>query len=88
MKAKITYRVGSLPHPFDSERRAQGIQAWCLIKVVVPSLGPKSEEPVAIFNFDGEARTFMAHVSAEGLDGLLVEIDDEYRKLLLKLPWT
>ncbi len=86
MKAKITYRVGSLPHPFDSDQRAKGIEAWCLIKMVVPSLGRKTEEPVAIFNFDGEARTFMAHVVAEGLDGSLVEIDDEYRKLLLKLP--
>lgn len=81
MNATITYRIGSEPHPWDEKRRAQGVVAYCLIKVITPDFGPKREEPVAIFNWDSEAEMFMGHVFADLLDGKLVTIDPGFREL-------
>jgi hypothetical protein len=81
MNAKITYRVGSQPHPWDEKARAKGVTAMCLIKVITADFGPMREEPVAIFNWDSEAEMFMGHIFAAGLDGKLVTIDSDYRKL-------
>lgn len=55
--------------------------AYCLVKMVVPTFGESTWEPVAIFNYDSEATTFQGHVFAEGLDKKLVEIDDGVRQL-------
>lgn len=81
MKATITYRVGRIPHPYDDKRAAKGEYAWCLIKVITPVMGEVTEEPVAMFNLDSEARTFQGHVLASKLDGKLVTIDKDIREL-------
>ncbi len=81
MKATITYRVSYEPHPYDKKQRAQGVRAWALVRVTTPEAGPRTEDVVAIFNFDTEAERFMGHVFAEGLDGRLVIIDPEWREL-------
>lgn len=81
MKATITYRVEWHPHPWDAKQRARGVNAWCLVMVTTPEVGPKTVEPVAIFNFDSEAERFMGHVFASGLDGQLVSIDPNQKEL-------
>ena len=81
MNATITYRMEYLPHPWNEKRRSRGTRAWCLVKVVTPAVGPKSAEPVAIFDWDSEAERFMGHVFALGLDGKLVTIDSDYKEL-------
>lgn len=91
MNAKITYRIGNIPHPWNDKHRAAGMMAWCLIKVIKPEIGSVSlikEEPVAIFDLNSEAELFMAHIYASNLNGKLVEIDRhvkeylEYNKLI------
>lgn len=85
MNAKITYRIGNIPHPWNDNHRANGMMAWCLIKVIKPEVGSISlikEEPVAIFNLDSEAELFMAHIYASNLNGKLVEIDRHVKEYL------
>jgi hypothetical protein len=84
MKASITYRVGRILHPWDKKMANNGEYAWCLIKVITPEMGRVTEEPVAIFNFDSEARMFQGHVYASKLDGKLVEIDKDVKELCKK----
>lgn len=62
-------------------REENGTKAWCLVMVTTPEVGPKSAEPVAIFNWDSEAERFMGHVHAAALDGKLVTIDPTQREL-------
>jgi hypothetical protein len=78
MKARIEYEVRLIPHPWNPPRRDAGVQVWCLIKRVVPEMGHTVEEPVAAFNLDSEALTFMGHVISSGLDGKLVTVDLEF----------
>ncbi len=83
MNAKITYRLGRIPHPFNKEKRGQGMEAMCLIKVTTYDLGTFPEEmPVAIFDLDSEADRFAAHVFLEKLNGKLVSIDRDTEELL------
>jgi len=49
MNAKISYGVVWMLHPWDDDRRAAGVKAWCLVKVTKPEAGPILEEAVAIF---------------------------------------
>lgn len=81
MKATVTYRVGFIPYPFDEKRRKAGDEIWALIKVVTPEMGKITEEPVAVFNLDSEARTFQGHVIASKLDGKLVDVDANVKEL-------
>ncbi len=81
MKATIAYRISYEPHPYDKKQRAQGVKAWSLVRVTTPEAGPRTEDVVAIFNFDTEGEAFMGHVFAEGLDGRLVTIDPEWSEL-------
>ncbi len=81
MNATISYAMEFIPHPWDSEQRKRGVQAWCLVKTVKPEVGEKTWEPVAIFNLDSEANTFQGHVFATGLDGKLVSIHRDTREL-------
>jgi hypothetical protein len=57
MMAKITYKVRFMKCPWGG-----GNDAWCLVKETIPELGEPFSEPVAVFNFDSEARLFQAHV--------------------------
>lgn len=43
MNAKITYRMSFEAHPWNEKSRAAGMQAWCLVKVITPELGPLVE---------------------------------------------
>lgn len=79
MKANVTYRMGYIPHPWDEKRRREGIELWCLIKVITPEIGNGTEVAVAAFNLDSEAETFQGNVYAEGLDGKLVSISSDQR---------
>ncbi len=81
MKATITYEVSWVPHPWDDKKRAAGMYAWCVLKVVTPEAGPRKNEAVAIFNLDSEAETFIGHVFATGLNGQLVTIPDDFVEL-------
>jgi hypothetical protein len=64
MKAKITYRMARIVHPWDANRRKEMEEAWCLMKTVTPEYGNPTEEPVALFNLDSEAITFQGHLLA------------------------
>lgn len=81
MNASISYAVRNLPHPWREEERKEGVHAWCLVKIIKPAIGPSTEEPVALFNWDSEAQLFMGHVLAAGLDGQLVSIDPDFVEL-------
>lgn len=81
MKARIEYRLENISHPWNEERRKQGMKAWCLMCRTIPELGPSTEEPVAIFNMDSDAERFAGHVFAEGLDGKLVSVGSDFRGL-------
>ena len=81
MKATITYRVGFIPYPWDEARRKKGDEIWALIKVTTPEMGRITEEAVAAFNLDSEARTFQGHVVATKLDGKLVDVDPNVKEL-------
>ena len=83
MQATITYRVECIPHPWPTDKN-RGIDAWCLVKIVTPEMGPSQTEAVAIFNFDSEAELFQAHILASDLDGKLVTIDKDVRELYLE----
>jgi hypothetical protein len=81
MNARIRYRMSELPHPFNPKLAAQGITAWCLVEVVEPEIGSRTEGVVAIFDLDSRAMTFMGHVIAEGLNGRLIEVPNEIVEL-------
>jgi hypothetical protein len=81
MNAKITYVVTSIPHPWDEKDRKVGVTAYCLVKRTTPEYGFPQDEPVAMFNFDSEARQFAAHVFLAGLEGKLVEMDRDLHDL-------
>ncbi len=81
MNAKITYKVSNIPYPWDEKRKKAGDMIYALVKRTVPEYGYPTEEPVAVFNYDSEARQFAAHVFMAGLDGKLVEMDDDLRQL-------
>ncbi len=85
MNSKITYRIGYEPHPWNAKERKEGGRAWCLIKVVTPEMGPASEEPVAIFNYNSESELFQGHVLSSGLDGKLVTIDPMQREMFERI---
>lgn len=82
MNAIITYRLSKELHPYSERQRAEGVRAWVLMKIVTPMIGNRTEEPIAIFNLDSEAETFMGHVLASDLDGVLITIDPLMRELL------
>jgi len=84
VNATITYEMVFVPHPWDCVLRAQGVRAWCLFKIVKPEVGPKTQEPVAIFNMDSEAMTFQGHIMAAGLDGKLVQVDEDVREFFTR----
>jgi hypothetical protein len=72
MNAKIVYEMCYGPNPFVKDNPCD---AWILWQAVIPEVGIDiHHEPVAIFNRDSDARTFMAHIWAEGLDGKLVKL--------------
>ena len=81
MTATVTYKMEFLPHPWNEKSRADGMKAWCLVKIVTPEHGARTSETVAIFNWDSEAETFQGHVYAAGLDGQLIELDPDVRDL-------
>lgn len=81
MNAKISYGVVWMLHPWDDDRRAAGVKAWCLVKVTKPEAGPILEEAVAIFAWDREAEIFQGHVFSSEQDGVLVEISPDVREL-------
>lgn len=81
MNATITYEMAFVPHPWNQVRRAEGVKAWCLVRVTTPEHGPRTEETVAVFDMDSEAMTFQGHILAAGLDGKLVRLDDDVREL-------
>lgn len=82
MNATVTYKVSYEPHPWDEKLRAKGVQAWCLVQVITPEMGPKTFTPVALFNWDSDAERFQGHVLASGLNGKLVEIDPSQKEHL------
>jgi hypothetical protein len=63
----------------------EGTKAWCLVEVVTPQAGPPTHNPVAIFNFDSDAERFQGQVFAEGLDGKLLSIDRDVRRMFAML---
>lgn len=80
MKATITYKVDRVPHPWDKERRSTGEEAWCLVKVTTPEFGRVTEEPVAMFNVDSEAKMFQGYIHASG-GKELIGIDSNIEEL-------
>lgn len=82
MTAQIRYEIQELPHPYDEKMRKDGVKAMCLVRVTRSAAGTWiGQEPVAMFNYDSEARIFQEHVMAEGLDGKLVVVEPSYREL-------
>lgn len=79
MKSQIKYVMEYLPHPWDEKMRAKGEKIWCLVEVIVPEVGPKTSNPVAIFNYGSDAERFQGHVLTSG-NGL-VEIDPDLKEL-------
>lgn len=69
MNAKITYKVRFIKHPWSG-----GTDAWCLAKETIPKLGEPFSEPVAVFNFDSEARLFQSHVLTEDPEAKVIGI--------------
>lgn len=81
MKATIEYSMQWMPDPFNEERRAAGGEAWVLCKVVRPDCGFVSLievrlEPLAVFNFDSEAKLFQRHL----IEGGTVLPDTEFAR--------
>lgn len=78
---KLRYRMAWKSSTLLPEKsRAQGVQAWILIKEVID---PDSKtaiacEDVALFNFDFEAMTFMRFIDGGGT----VEIPDDMKVLI------
>lgn len=81
MNARVHYKFEYQPHPFNQELRAKGVEAWCLVQIITPEVGPPTYDVIAIFNLNSEAERFQAHIFAEGLDGRLIEIDRTQREL-------
>lgn len=81
MNATVTYQLQFIPHPWNEKSRKEGVSAWCLVRVMTPELGPRKEEPVAIFNLDSEAELFASHVFATKLDKKLVDIGRDFEQL-------
>lgn len=79
MNATITYRLTYRPSPLC---RCEDDRAYVLVKCVTPEIGDSTEQDVAIFNLDSEARLFAAHVFTSGLDGKLVDLDRNMRESL------
>lgn len=79
MRATISYALRNIPHPWNDKQRANGVKAWCLVKVVKPELGNETWETVAIFNLDSEAETFAGLVHADGHG--LVDIGPDFAEL-------
>lgn len=80
MNAKITYTMDFSPDPFDKKAREQGQKCWVLWEKSTPQVGPETFKVVACFNSDTDARRFMGHVYAMGLDGKLVELPRDVRE--------
>ena len=87
MNAKIVYEMAYGPNPFASLRKkGQIAELWVLWRTTIPEAGTDiSQEPIAIFNLDSEARTFMAHIFAEGLCDKLVRIPKDLERGLATL---
>ena len=77
MKAKVSYKVANIRHPWSKFEQ----NAWCLVKVTKPEFGDTDQEPIAVFNLDSEAEQFQGEVVVAGLDGL-IEIDPEFKWLI------
>jgi len=77
MNATITYKIDRRLNPFSIEDHKNYV--WCIVKVVHPQLGNDTEEPIAIFNLDSEAETFMGQVMVNNLDKKFISIADSVR---------
>lgn len=60
MNIKLKYVIEEMPHPWDDEKRAEGVKAFCLVRYYEPDCPPVaglhgSQEVVAMFNWDSEA---------------------------------
>ncbi len=82
MNARISYKLDYRPHPWNPVFRDQGVQCWCLVKVICPEFGNPTEEPVAIFNLDSEGLLFQGHLLSAGMEQDIIAIDDHAKQLL------
>ena len=77
MNATVQYAMRFVAHPWSQEQKSKGVYVWALVKVTTPEFGGATEEAVALFDLDSEAKTFQGHVFASGLDGTLIHIDPD-----------
>lgn len=82
MNATITYQLLYVPHPWDAQARAQGVEVWALMKRTVPRSGAgpleAREVAVALFNLDSEAQLLQRHL----FEGGAIFIDRDVHRAL------
>jgi hypothetical protein len=66
VNAQVTYAVARIRHPWPTKGQ-EVTDAWCLLqRVWIGDDVLANEKPVAIFNLDSEARTFMDWLARGG----------------------
>jgi len=77
--AEVFYEIAFGPHPWWDKKKGTRPEAWILWRSTrVPGGLEKRSEPIAIFNFDSDARLFMEFIIAAGLEETLIRPPWQY----------
>lgn len=80
MEATIEYEIAYGPSNICKQ------DAWVIWQKVRPGFGiDVISKDIAVFNMDSEARNFIAHIVAAGLDGKLIHVPRDMKEDLLQL---
>lgn len=84
--AEVYYEMACGPHPWWKDKGTCP-EAWILWRCTKAPIGIEiRQEPIAIFNFDSDARQFMDFIIAAGLEEKLVRPPWQYTRDIKERP--